>query len=113
MRRSKGLFSFSQDQLIGVVNVRLKFGEGFALAHDTWDFDELADIPVSVFPVFECQPDILHVRQPVWIDSIKSIRFHTVPYGTAQCYAVLGPAIQCSTRASYVRLSLRPMRCVS
>ena len=56
-----GLLSFSKDKLIGVIDVRLKFFEGFALAHDTWDFDQLADIPIPIFPIFKRQAYSLHV----------------------------------------------------
>jgi len=54
-RTRDGPLSLSEDKLIGIVNVRLKFFEGFALAHDTWDFDQLANKPIPVFPLFESQ----------------------------------------------------------
>jgi hypothetical protein len=44
---------FSKHLLIGVLYVRLQGGERAALAHNPWDFDQLADIPGSVFPVFK------------------------------------------------------------
>jgi len=59
-RTREGLFSFREEKPIGVVNVRLKFFESFSLAHDPWDFDQLADIPVSIFPVLESQGYLLH-----------------------------------------------------
>jgi hypothetical protein len=64
-RTRHGLLSLSEDKLIGVVNVRLKLREGFTLAHDTWDFDQLADIPIPVFPIFKSQAYILHVNHPL------------------------------------------------
>jgi hypothetical protein len=60
-----GLFSFSEEKLIGVPNVLLKFCEGFALAHDTWDFNQLADVPVSIFPIFEGKVYIFHLSHPL------------------------------------------------